>query len=139
MSKHDPALVKQRSLTPEGELPEGLASYGHPVPSFRKASALRHYRDMNPDISTEQATLDIDKLSNFIERDQPYEAEAYWRQEMDGAGYQSNPRRDLDLCGYYRLLACLMTGGSLPKAMSEEEKSEREQLAALKAKYPDAS
>ena len=97
MSKHDPAIIKQRSLTPEGELPEGLASYGHPVPAFRKASALRHYRDMNPSISTEDATLDIDKLSNFIERDQPYEAEAYWRQVMHGGGYAKNPRRALDL------------------------------------------
>jgi hypothetical protein len=114
MSQHDPALIKQRSLTPEGEVPEGLASYGHPVPAFRKASALRHYRDMNPEISTEDATRDIGMLSQFIERDKPYEAEAYWRHHMNGAGYSPNPRLALDLCGYYRLLACLMTG--TPKA-----------------------
>jgi hypothetical protein len=30
-----------------------------------------------------------------------------------------------------------MTGGSLPKVMSDEEQREREQLATLKAKYPD--
>lgn len=110
MSRHDPAMIAQRALTPEGEKPEGLASYGHPVPSERKASALRHYRAMNPNISTEDATTDIDKLAHCIERDEPYEAEAYWRQVMDGAGYAPKPRRALDLIGYYRLMACLMTG-----------------------------
>lgn len=99
MSKHDPALIKQRSLTPEGELPEGLASYGHPVPAFRKHTALQHYRDMDPNVSTEEATAAIDALAQFIERDEPYAMEQYWNKVMR-----------LDLTGYYRLLACLMTG-----------------------------
>lgn len=64
---------------------------------------------MNPSITTEVATLDIDKLCTFIERDEPYEMQKYWRQVMDGAGYAKNPRRDLDLTGYYRLMAVLMT------------------------------
>lgn len=119
MSKHAPWIkTAHENAAAQGiEVPSGFAAYGFPVPSYRKHAAHANYRDMNPDISTEDATRDIDTLCQFIERDQPYEAEGYWRKEMDGAGYAASPRRALDLTGYYRLLAVLMTAGD-PDAAS---------------------
>ena len=111
MSRHAAHIqTHHKNVAARGiKTPSGWDAFGFPVPSYRKTAALEHYRDMNPDISTEDATRDIDKLSQFIERDEPYEMESYWRYEMSGAERHTNPRRALDFMGFIRLKAVLMT------------------------------
>jgi hypothetical protein len=106
MSKHSPHIIKQREIVAAklgpDKVPSEWDAFGHPVPPYRKQNAFEHYRDMNPDVPTGVATTHIAYIADKIERDEVFEAEAYWRREMCGTW--------LDLTGYYRLLSVLVTG-----------------------------
>lgn len=76
------------------DAPDGFDAMGHPVPDRRKATALRHLREMAPDLSTEREMELVGSVAAAIERDEPYDA-------------IQNAREVLDLTGAYRLLATL--------------------------------
>lgn len=74
---------------------DGFKAFGKPVPYYRRDAAMAHCKQMGL-TDTGQAMATIDRMSEAIRRDKPYEAmEA-------GMVY-------LDLTGTYRLLAVLCT------------------------------
>lgn len=91
-----PTKTKKKRMVPAGT-PQGFDAYGHHVNYYRRANALRHLRQMAPEMTTGDATLLIDSVSDFIARDMPYEADA----RANEAG--------LDMTGAIRLMAVLMT------------------------------
>jgi hypothetical protein len=73
----------------------GFDAFGKPVPYYRRDAALSHCRAMGLS-DTNKAMATIDRMSEAIRRDEPYqamEAGMVW----------------LDLTGTYRLLAVLCT------------------------------
>lgn len=78
--------------------PKGFAAMGEQVPLDRKIQALDHLREMNPNLDSSREVLVIDRVSNAIEKDRPYEA-------------VTEARKELDVTGAYRLLAAICTGG----------------------------
>ena len=86
---HDRTLRAKESGNTE------FGAFGKPVPTERRAEALKHIRGMGVE-SAEDAWECIGLMSAAIERDQPYDAVA--------AGMQF-----VDLTGTYRLMAVLCT------------------------------
>lgn len=78
---------------------DGFDAMGKSVPPARRTAALRALRQMIPDITTQHATLTVDRVASALERDQPYEAQRYAMEVVD-------------LTGAYRLMAHLLTGPS---------------------------
>lgn len=76
--------------------PAGFDAMGRRVPEYRKAAALNHLRDMNPNLDTEAEMTLVGKVATAIENDDPFSA-------LDTA------QDHLDLTGAYRLLATLCT------------------------------
>jgi hypothetical protein len=71
---------------------EGMAAFGHPVPYYRREAGMQHCKAMGLD--TNKAVATIDRMSEAIRRDEPYQA------MQAGMAH-------LDLTGTYRLLAVL--------------------------------
>ncbi len=74
---------------------DGFEAFGKPVPYYRREAAMEHCRDMGL-TDTNKAMATIDRMSQAIERDEPYQA-------MEAGMVH------LDLTGTYRLLAVLCT------------------------------
>lgn len=74
---------------------DGFAAFGKPVPYYRRDAAMAHCRDMGL-TDTGKAMATIDRMSEAIRRDEPYQA------MQAGMAH-------LDLTGTYRLLAVLLT------------------------------
>jgi hypothetical protein len=74
---------------------DGLDAMGKPVPLYRRTAALEHCKAMGL-TDPEDAWACVGGMSEQLERDQPYEAQAV------GMRY-------LDLTGTYRLMAVLLT------------------------------
>lgn len=87
ISKERPAKYKS---TPDS----GFNAMGKPVPLHRRTAALEHCKQMS--LGIEEAWAVVGGMSEQLERDQPYEAQAI------GMKY-------LDLCGTYRVMAVLLT------------------------------
>jgi hypothetical protein len=79
------------------DFPSGFDAYGHGVPHHRKEKAFNAIREMAPEMSTAEILGLIDRLSQHIGRDAPYQA-------------QQAALERLDLTGTYRLLATLLSG-----------------------------
>lgn len=96
MNDPDPFLQVGTRIGPDTttEGMDGFAAFGKPVPIYRRSAALHHARDMGC-TDTEKMTFAIDRMCQFIERDEPYEAMQ--------AGMHL-----VDLTGTYRLLAVLL-------------------------------
>lgn len=86
---------KQRQMRQTDKKAEhGFNAFGKPVPYYRRDAAMEHCRAMGL-TNTQHAMNTIDRMSEAIARDEPYQAmEA-------GMVY-------LDLIGTYRLLAVLL-------------------------------
>lgn len=85
------------------ESDNGFAAFGKPVPTERRADALKHIRDMGI-VNNADAWECIGQMSSAIERDDPYAAM--------GIGMHF-----VDLTGTYRLMAVLCTDGAAKDAM----------------------
>lgn len=74
---------------------DGMAAFGKTVPYYRRDAAMAHCRDMGLN-DTGKAMATIDRMSEAILRDEPYQA------------FEAGMAH-LDLTGTYRLLAVLCT------------------------------
>lgn len=73
----------------------GFNAIGKPIPLFRKEAAYQQVKEMGV-TSPEDRMLLVNSVSEHLERDQPYEA-------------QAAAMKYLDLTGAYRLVAVLLT------------------------------
>lgn len=77
-------------------IPSGFESMGEPVPHARKSIAVETLRKMKYGFSTEDEMNMVEKMAEYIENDEPFEA-------IEAA------REKVDETGAYRLLAVLCT------------------------------
>ncbi len=75
-------------------LDDGFAAMGKPIPLYRKQAAFEHCREIGLD--TPKSWAVVNDMSDKLQRDKPYEAQA------GGMKY-------LDLTGTYRIMAVLLT------------------------------
>lgn len=114
---------------PEPTAPDQFDAFGRPVPWNRKSGALVALREMVPGVSTEDATLLIDRVAEAVERDDPYRALQVatgqaWAvpagQEVPPDHRSECPPVHLDVTGGYRLLAHLCTDPDTPTCTRPE-------------------
>jgi hypothetical protein len=87
---------KQAAMRKEdAEMAAGFEAFGKPVPYYRREAALQHCRDMGL-TDTGNAMNTIDRMSEAIARDEPYQA------------FEAGMVH-LDLVGTYRIVAVLCT------------------------------
>jgi hypothetical protein len=80
----------------------GFDAMGKPIPAFRKEAAYQQAKEMGVDSADDRMSL-VNSVSEHLERDHPYEAQAAAMQY-------------LDLTGAYRLMAVLLTGEAKTEA-----------------------
>lgn len=102
----------------ERTLPSGFEALGHPVPAYRKQAAYEAMQDMVPSWTTEEKLDAVDKCAFWIERDEPYTAQAVvFDAGTKIARHPSSPvpplgepaKRRLDYTGALRLFCTLLT------------------------------
>lgn len=91
----------------EVEGSDGFAAFGKPVPMYRRAAAMEHIKAMyhGAEIDKEKAFRCIERMSHFIEQDNPHAA----MESALGPSWGGPPDGLLDVTGIYRLLAVLLT------------------------------
>lgn len=86
---------------------------GRPIPAERKSAAYRAVKEMIPGVSTADAMNIVGRVSDALERDEPYQAiflatgAPFDRGVAEPVDMPDGPL--LDVTGGYRLLAHLLT------------------------------
>jgi hypothetical protein len=89
--------------------PEGFEAMGRPISKGRRESAYQALKEMVPEASTEDRMSLVERVANYLERDEPYKA---MKETTDAGEYQHGGQSGLrlDLTGAYRLFAHLLAG-----------------------------
>lgn len=93
----------------------GFDALGKPVPFSRRDAAYQALKDMVPEWSNEDRFSIVQRVSDALERDEPYQAlrlatNAPFDRGLN-AEVDAGPGPFLDVTGGYRLVAHLLTGG----------------------------
>ena len=95
-----------RSPHPKADkaIPSGMAAMGHPIPLPRKQAAFDTLREMNMLASADEIVDLIDRMSEQLERDRPYQAQ-----------YIAMESKLIDYTGALRLYATLLAADPEPE------------------------
>lgn len=76
----------------------GWRNMGEPIPLERRSNALKHLKNMRPNIESEVAWKVIGKMTRALQRDDPYKAQKVCRDVLNGPAVYE----------FYRLISVLL-------------------------------